>query len=285
MSGGNHRDFFALRTRLTARDVSRSVAALVLLGALACTEFKPGSDIETNTRTLLGAESPAATASSGGPWSCLDTPPPRPAARATVSYTVTIVDSVTNVPPLGLSVRACDDVDTTCSRPVAPATGVSADGRVRLSLARGFDGYFDIHADNILPTRLYPDGTLQDDQDGATLELIDAESAMGLASAVGLDLEADAGLVLARGFNCEGDLNSGIEFQSGAGGVPFAFIDGLPIAGDTTGAEGLVVFANVPRGFTLLQGTVAATQKLMGSTTAESVPGAIVYADVRPPPP
>jgi hypothetical protein len=204
--------------------------------------------------------------------------------RPTVSYTVTIVDSVTNVPPSNLSVRACDDVDTTCARPVAPATGVSADGRVRLSLARGFDGYFDIQAADILPTRLYPDGILEDDQDGATLELIDAASAMGLAGAVGVDLQADAGLVLARGFNCADQLSSGVEFQSGAGGVAFAFIDGLPIAGDTTGAEGLVVFANVPKGFTQIRGTVSQTRKPMGDTTAESVPGSIVYADVRPPP-
>ena len=204
--------------------------------------------------------------------------------RPTVSYTVTIVDSVTNVPPPNLSVRACDDVDTTCARPVAPATGLSADGRVRLSLARGFDGYFDIQAANILPTRLYPDGTLEDDQDGATLELIDAVSAMGLASAAGLDLLADTGLVLARGFDCDGELSSGIEFESATGGLAFAFIDGLPIQSATTGNEGLVLFANVPKGFTLLRGTLAANQKPMGSSTAESVPGSVVYADVRPSP-
>jgi hypothetical protein len=175
-------------------------------------------------------------------------------------------------------------VDTTCARPIAPATGVSVDGRVRLSLARGFDGYFDIRSDTTLSTRLYPDGTLNDDQDGATVELIDPVSAMGLASAAGIELQPDTGLVLARGFDCKGALSAGIDFESASGGLAFSFIDGLPIQTSTTGNEGLVLFTNVPKGFTLLTGTLVASQRPMGSSTAESVPGSVVYADVRPPP-
>jgi len=260
-------------------------AAALLAGA--CTDFKPRSDLETDTASLRGAAGSTMTFAppATGPWACVDAAPPTPVLRSTVSYTLTIVDTVTNAPPVGLSVRACDDVDTTCARPVAPATGLSSDGRVRLSLARGFDGYFEIRSDNTLPTRLYPDGLLQDDQDGATLELIDPPSLMGLVSAVGVDLLPDTGIVLARGFNCNAALSAGIEFASGAGGLAFSFIDGLPIETDITGAEGLVVFVNVPKGFTLLEGRLSSTQKVIGRATAESVPGTIVYSDVRPPPP
>lgn len=300
MSAGNHRDFYgsgfygrpfygrpsSVLAHVIAHRGVRALGGLVLLCALACTEFKPRSDIETNTGALTGGQGQVqgSAQASTAAWACLDTPPSAPVTRPTVSYTVTIVDSVTNVPPPGLSVRACDDVDTTCARPVAPATGVSADGRVRLSLARGFDGYFDIRSDSTLATRLYPDGTLIDDQDGAILELIDPLSAMGLASAAGVELQPDTGLVLARGFDCQGTLGPGIDFESGSGGLAFSFIDGLPIQSNTTGPEGLILFANVPKGFTLLTGTLVGSQKPMGSSTAESVPGSVVYADVRPPP-
>lgn len=291
MSAGNHRDLYGgplYGGALYGSPASaNAITGLVLVCGLACTEFKPRSDIETSTVALTGGQGQmqvSAPSPPDSPWACLDTPPPPPVMRPTVSYTVTIVDSVTNVPPSGLTVRACDDVDTTCARPVAPPTGVSADGRVRLSLARGFDGYFDIRSDNTLSTRLYPDGTLNDDQDGATLELIDPISAMGLASAAGVDLQPGTGLVLARGFDCKGTLRSGIDFESGSGGVAFSFIDGLPIQTNTTGNEGLVLFTNVPKGFTLLTGTLVDSQRPMGSSTAESVPGSVVYADVRPPP-
>jgi hypothetical protein len=204
--------------------------------------------------------------------------------RTTVSYTVTVVDSITNEPPAGLSVRACDDVDIDCMRPITPQTGASADGRVRMSLAPGFDGYFEVLSDDTLPTRLYPDGILRGDEDGATLELIDLDTAVALATGAGLELNPEYGLVLARAFNCVGELSSGVSFANDTGGSAFAFIDGLPISGPVTGGEGLVVFANVPPGFTFIEGTLAGTATAMGSTTVESRPGWLVYADVRPPP-
>jgi len=239
--------------------------------------------VETSTDTdmLSGGQMSAVTSSA---WSCLDAPPPTPARRSTVTYTVTLVDSVTNAPPAGLSVQACDDVDVTCSRPATSKTGPGADGRVRLSMPQGFDGFFEILSDTTLPTRLYTDGTLSADADGATLELIDEMSVVSLASVVGVELRADSGLVLARAFNCKEELTSGVEFSNDTGGVVFAFIDGLPIETATTGAEGLVVFANVPKGFTFIEGAVAGTGRLMGSTTAEVRPGYVIYADVRPPP-
>jgi hypothetical protein len=247
--------------------------------AVACTEFKPGSDIQSTRGSLTGNDAPNMNE---GPWGCLDESEAMPEMQETVSYTVTIVDSLTNAPPPGLVVRACDDLDLTCARPVSSSTGVSADGRVRLSLAQGFDGFLQIESDSTLPTRLYPDGLLLENQDGALLELVDANAVAQLAGAVGLELREDQGVVLARAFDCNGDLASGITFESEAGGVAFAFVDGLPIRTNTTATEGLVVFANVPRGFTLIEGSIAQTERFMGSTTAESLPGAIVYVDVRP---
>jgi hypothetical protein len=257
-----------------------------VLLATGCTEFKPGTDAEDSTRGALLGGSPGSGVSvaSGDAWDCLDDEPVPVQPRPTVSYTVTVVDSITNQPPPGLSVQACDDIDINCARPVTPRTGVSSDGRVRLSLAQGFDGFFEVTSDNTVPTRLYPDGTLRSDEDGATLELIDEETVVLLAQAGGVELQPDAGSVLARAFDCNGQLSSGIEFENDTDSRAFAFIDGLPIEGKITGGEGLILFANVPAGFTFIEGTLAGTSRQMGTTTAESRPGWVVYADVRPPP-
>jgi hypothetical protein len=260
--------------------------ALALAVATGCTEFKPESDIEdTNTGALLGNGTPPnGVQNDETAWGCLRSGPPAVTNRQTVSYTVTIVDSVTNEPPPGLVVQACDDVDIMCARPVSPRTGVSADGRVRLSLSPGFDGYFQVTSDTNLPTLLYPDGILRDDQDGILLELVDEMTAVLLARGAGVELDADSGLVLARAFNCQGQLSSGVMLQNDTGGSAFAFIDGLPIEGPVTGGEGLVVFTNVPAGYTVIEGTIADSNTPMGTTTVESRPGWLIYADVRPPP-
>lgn len=283
MPRGTSLDFLLLRRARPAR-LAAGLGVCALGASVACTEFEPGTDLQRAAVPLEPTSSvpdPSATSSA---WSCLDQAPPATAFRPTVSYTVTIVDSVTNEPPAGLSVRACDDVDINCARPLTPSTGVSPDGRVRLSLAQGFDGFLEITSDSTLPTRLYPDGLVRDDQDGAILELIDAETAQLLAGAAGVELRDDAGIVLGRAFNCDGQLAAGVRLEADTSEVAFAFIDGLPIEGPTTGGEGLVVFVNVPAGFTFIEGTLASGSRSMGSTTAESRPGWLVYADVRPPP-
>ena len=182
--------------------------------SVACTEFKPSSDIEsTGTGALIGNGTPLENATT---WGCLQRPPASNSqARDTVSYTVRIVDSITNEPPPGLVVQACDDIDLDCARPVSPRTGVSPDGRVRISLAQGFDGYFEVLSETTLPTRLYPDGILDDDVDGVLLELIDEQTALALAAGAGVELEPDTGLVLARAFDCQGTLSSGIRLENG----------------------------------------------------------------------
>src|ERR1700712_3591545 len=101
MSAGNHHDFYASPASVRAHCGVRALGGCALLCALACTEFKPRSDIETNTGALTGGQGQmqASAQAPSAAWACLDTPPPAPVMRPTVSYTVTIVDSVTNVPP------------------------------------------------------------------------------------------------------------------------------------------------------------------------------------------
>jgi hypothetical protein len=281
LAGKTPRAFRLRSAALQRLSLAASFLAPAWMSNVACTEFKPGGDLQQTTRALGDTSSVEPVNSA---WACLNAPPPASSERATVSYTVTIVNTVTNAPPPGLVVQACDDVDVDCSRPVSSRTGVSPDGRVRVSLSPGFDGFLNIQSDVTLPTRLYLDGLLVEDQDGGLLELIDQPSVVGLAETAGFQLAPDTGVVLARGFDCQGKLSSGIAFESDPPGPAFAFIDGLPIQVNTTGSEGLVVFVNVPRGFLLINGAISDGSRPMGSATVESVLGTIVYADVRPPP-
>lgn len=281
----------AMRPRVygvtTATSVSLVVAGVCSISA--CADFKPGSDVlvggsgTEGVFPLIPDEDGLGDGAQG--WGCLDVEPEaEDDSPATVSYTVTLVDSITNQPPEGLTVQVCDDVDLSCARPISSQSGVSPDGRVRLSMAPGFDGFFEIYSETTVPTRLYPDGLLVDDVDGRILELVDEAALVGLATAAGVALDQDSGLVLARAFDCDGDLSRGVAFRNDAQSRAFSFIDGLPIEGAVTGPEGLVVFTNVPRGFTLIEGTLSDTGSQMGSTSAEVVPGWVIYADIRPPP-
>src|SRR4051794_37219492 len=99
MSAGNLRDFYGNSVSVRVSRSVRAVGGYVLLCGCACTEFKPRSDIETNTGALTGGQSQMQTSVSNvlatdSSWACLGTPPPAPVVRPTVSYTVTIVDSV-----------------------------------------------------------------------------------------------------------------------------------------------------------------------------------------------
>ena len=101
----------------------------------ACTELAPGSDILTATPGRLGVADGGAQRADPK-WACLGKaePPSAVALRPSVGLTLSVLDPALQTTPAGLQVRACNRIDVDCMTPALPATSVSSDGLIHLSL-------------------------------------------------------------------------------------------------------------------------------------------------------
>jgi hypothetical protein len=256
--------------------------ALVASGACACTELAPGSD------TLLVATGSLGVDDAGAPgdprWACLDEAPVGGADRLvpSVELELPVRDIVSGQAPEGLSARACAKIDVNCMEPLAAPTGVEVDGAVHLQVPQGFDGYVELTSPLTVPTMYFLNRELRRDASEA-LNIIGRDTLAALAERGNVALEPALGHLLIRTFDCTGAPASGVQVSNTVGGIPFAFIDGLPIAGaDTTSAQGLGGFVNVPLGYAVLQGVLVEGSRLLGTSNVLVREGWLSYGDVEP---
>ena len=265
---------------------SGTLAALVTLG---CTELEPGSDlrvVEPGVGTLSGsAGSPPVDADPK--WACLDgaEAPEAVAVRPTVTYTLGLNDPNTRSSPPDASLRACNRFDLECSAPVAGPLAMDADGLFHLPLPQGFAGYLELTSPAIIPALYVFSRPLMTDLEDEFI-VVSQATARGLAASGSVQLDPALGLVAVRARDCRGELSGGVQFSNDRGGVPFAFVDGLPVVGyDETNDEGLGGFMNVPLGTVVLQGREVTSGRVSGTATVSLRANwlAIVELDPRPP--
>lgn len=265
---------------------SRVIVVLGLFASVGsstgCVELKPGSD-ESGSPDTTGE---LAALRLSPAWSCLEVPPELPADSAGphVSFSMPIVESISQMPPPSLQVRACSLLDSDCGHPVTDSVGPTEDGLVHVSLPLGFQGFFEIRSDDTAPALFFLHETLRRDTVTAPLPLISATGLAVLAAnndAV-LDFEHD-GLVVIRAYDCLGQPAAGVDLSSDEDGQVFMFVDGLPRVGvEVTDMSGLGGFMNVPPGFVHVTGTHTENGRTTGSESLAVRPRWLTFGDVQP---
>lgn len=209
-------------------------------------------------------------------WSCVSeqaratpiavtTPPP-------LQFSMQVVDFVTGAVPPGLRVRACYRVDVQCTSPLVSYTGPDAAGVVALPLKLGFNGFLELTANGMVPTLyFFPDALSP-----ALVKLIEPVP-MGLLSIASFGafgasgqflLDPQSGVVSMNAFDCNGPHAKGVRLELNVDGLPFAFVDGLPVPfQDTTSEEGSAGFANVQPGLVVVKGYTGDDSELVGLET------------------
>jgi hypothetical protein len=232
--------------------------ASVVLAALACTPFEPGTDElpDPNERDGFSESSSTAAltpAQAGGDWSCLGpvtAPVPAPAEGAErIIYSVQILDFFTGLPQPGMQARACGLGDVECTRPVTAPTASDADGWLDVTLYAGFTGFLELTGP-VAPSMFYIlDPLTKDALPTYPYLTINTAGLEALGRALGIALDLSQGLMSFRTFDCQGRLAPGVKLTKVGAGVAWYFIGGLPsITEQRTGSDGLGGFLNIPPG-------------------------------------
>lgn len=249
----------------------------------ACTELAPGSDILLAAPGKLGAADAGAERADPR-WACLGKgeAPGAVALRPSVGLSLAVLDPALQTTPAGLQVRACNRIDVDCMTPAVPATGVSSDGLIHLSLLQGFNGFLEITSPTIVPFLFFVSRPLETERQ-ETLNVIGPGALQALAGSGDVTINQALGFLLLRSFDCQGELTSGVAISNGAGGEPFNFVDGLPnVGGDVTEVDGIVGFVNVPTGSVVAQGLEPETGKVTGTVNVVVRRGWFTYGDLNP---
>lgn len=263
----------------------RRLGWVAACGALVsgCTELAAGSD---TLSAGVGSNRRDAGPVEDARWACLDETPAGGADRLlpSVELTLPVANIVSGRPPEGLSARACAKIDVNCTMPLAGPATVEVDGAVHLAVPYGFDGYVELTSATTVSTMFFLNRELRRDASEA-LNIIGLDAFGALAAQANVMLDPALGHLLIRAFDCAGAPADGVQVSNNGGGLAFAFIDGLPVAGvDVTSAQGLGGFVNVPLGFAVLQGVLVDGNRLLGTSNVLVREGWLSYGDVEPRP-
>jgi hypothetical protein len=260
----------------------RTLAVVPVVAVSGCTELASGNDRLPQTfQTSLPDAGP-------GPetrWGCLDAPEPPTASplMPRVDLALTVIDTVTDAPPAGLSARACSRLDVDCDTPLTPDVSPTIeDGAMHLSVPQGFAGFVEISSPTTVPTMYFINQDLLRDT-AESFAVISTLALAGLAARDNVMIDPARGFVLIRTFDCQGAPASGVELSSDKEGQPFAFVDGFPVVGrDETSGDGIGGFVNVPSGIVVLQGIVREHGTALSNASVFVRPGWFSYGDIEP---
>lgn len=250
----------------------------------ACTELDPGTDrlSQAIDRSQVDAM-PLVNAR----WACLDAPPPGMAdpLASEVELSLTVIDTVTQVPPDGLFAHACARLDVMCETPLTPDVSPAIDGAMHLSVRQGFDGFVELRSPSSVSTMYFINRPLMRDTSEA-FSIVSTRVLGGLAMQGNVALDPALGHVLIRVFDCDGNPASDIEMSNDRGGLAFSFVGGLPNVGvAVTSPDGVGGFVNVPIGYAVLQGRRVEDGRAVGTASVTVRPGWFSYGDVEYLPP
>jgi hypothetical protein len=206
------------------------------------------------------------------------------ALRPTVSLSLRLYDPTTQATPPGCSVRACNRFDLDCAAPVDGPALPAQDGFIHLELPQGFAGFLEMTSPAIVPALYFFNPPLESDRRDQFI-VAGPDTARAFAGTGNVELDPEMGMIAVRTMDCTGELSGGVEFSNDKGGVPFAFVDGLPVIGYVvSNGDGIGGFVNVPPGLVVLQGQEAGSARLSGKTSVLVRKGWFAYGDLNPAP-
>jgi hypothetical protein len=274
--------YFAWRDQHRCSACIRALAVVSVVALSGCTELASGND---RLPQEFRPNQPDAGPGPETPWGCLDAPesPMASPLAPRVDLALTVIDTVTDAPPAGLSARACSRLDVDCDNPLTPEVSPTIDdAAMHLSVPQGFAGFVEIRSPTTVPTMYFINQDLLRDT-AESFAVISTLALTGLAAQDNVMLDPARGFVLIRTFDCQGAPASGVELSSDNDGQPFAFVDGFPVVGrDETSADGIGGFVNVPLGIAVLQGIVREHGTALSSASVIVRAGWFSYSDIEP---
>lgn len=268
---------------------------LACLLAAACTPLDDPGDVYAGELTaeigqqLPDSEEPLdeSMPTEGDAWGCLGDalpavlpPDDRPES---VTYTVSIVDWVTNEAPPGLQIKVCNRIDGLCAEPLATITP-PPEREVSFPLPARSEVYLTLEATGTVPATFYFDGPVVADRVGGLIQLLRIQTAVSLAQQfLGTNLDPTMGVLSLRAHDCNGAIAAGAMFEiEPSVGLPFTLINGAPsLSVVPTDASGLAGFVNVPEGGFLARGFVADSGSEFGLANFSVKPGWFSLVEVR----
>jgi hypothetical protein len=243
---------------MNERLVSLSLRASVLASALvasSCTKFAseldtPRGEVAPNSQGVVGAGGDA-------DWSCLTDQRPRSGIAMNparpLTYAMQVINLISEAPLQEVQARACFRGDVRCANPVTPPVSAVSDGTLLVTVYEGFDGYLEITSPGMVSTLLFfPDpwsAELLTALEQLPVSALPSAVLPGLAESARVQIDPGAGIVAMSSYDCIGPGASGVRFEIDTPGVPFVFVDRLPVAyRDVTSADGNAGFVNVPPG-------------------------------------
>jgi len=236
------------------------LAGCLAVLSLSCTQFASEFD---SLPAQAGDETRVAALLTGpGDWSCVadapslvgDSSAPQP-----LTYAFSVTDFVTGAAISDVQVRACFRPDVGCDSPATQYVAPGRDGKVRVELYSGFNGYLEVTSEGMLPVLLFfaaewsSEFLAELEQTPLTLLPVPALQALGDSARV--QLEPGGGVLGITAFDCAGAAASGVRLEVDSSGVPYAFVNDLPVLNqDVTSEQGLAGFVNVSPGVVVLRG-------------------------------
>lgn len=229
-----------------------------------------------------------AACETGKAWQCLDAPVPWPIPKSVGDFTfsVTVVDLLSENPYVGATVRACKQLDLQCDVPIDQSVTDST-GLVSLKVpvgSVGFNGYLEVTGgDNgtgmgadsaVFPALYYPVPPIIAPGWRGRLQFVSAGDLPILAAFTTVDVDPARGHFATNAVDCNFTNAGGVSFTADSQLANpddpklkgFYFVNGIPNihATATDPLTSIGGFVNLPANSTLITATVAATGKNLG---------------------
>jgi hypothetical protein len=226
---------------------------------LACTKFAsefdtlPGESEETRVSALETGR---------GDWSCVSDAASLggdASAAVPLTYAFSAADFVTGVVISDVQVRACFRPDVGCESPATAYLAPESDGKVRVKLYSGFNGYLEVTSEGMLPVLLFFAAEWSAEflaaLEQTPLQLLPVPALQALGDSARVQLDPGGGVLGVNAFDCAGSAASGVRLEVDSKAVPYAFVNDLPVLNqDVTSEQGLAGFVNVSPGVVVLRG-------------------------------
>jgi hypothetical protein len=231
---------------------------------LCATEYSDGAD-EYAARNACVAANCADACSSKNAWSCLEHRPPalKPPTLGPITFSMTIVEFISEEPYAGLAVKACSQSDLDCAAPLESAT-TDENGKFTMSVPSGpsgFNGYLDLSGGALFPVLYYfvPPQIVGGDR--GRLRLPSKATVGILTQAISVTLDEKKGLLALVPWDCTMSPASGVSLEiesADADSTRYYFRQGLPnsMLTETDTAPALGGAVNLPPRPTIVRATV-----------------------------
>jgi hypothetical protein len=216
-------------------------------------------------------------------WTCLDAP--SETVTGSVHVNITLVDLVKQTPLEGVTLSLCAKIDGDCSLPLQPQYVSNSAGQIDVVMPAGFAGYFQADGAGIYPSLIFPPSTRKQ-RAPSTIPLMAYDFYKTMMSGVKATVAADRSVILMTALDCLGRPAAGLQLSSpdiDDQTVSYLIAGGMPSRTVTvTDESGNGGFVNVPTGSVIINSTLEAGNRPVGTAGVQARAGRVSMAIIMP---